>query len=288
MKHLFKPDMMKTIILILSLMLLVKIGWFITEMTLLSATGVEYTKPSEIKSLYYKTRFAVQKLKQKKVVKKRPVSDINSFKLLAIYRSEDRIVITVSKAGKSSVLLRGDTIDGYVLDDATATEAIFLRDEKSHSIHLIEATENTGSKNSVKYIPERDSRRASIAEEISDAPEEKPQDEEIIREDDVTIIDKGLLDHYGKNIEDIWKNIGIKEVKEGNQIKGFRVNFVKRGSDFSKLGLRRGDLIKTINGQELNSYNSAFEIYKNIDVVENLTLTIKRGKEEMELNYEIN
>ncbi len=288
MKHLSKPDIIKTVILILSMMLLVKIGWFIVEITLLSATGVEYIKPSETKSLYYRTRFAVQKLKQKQVVKKAPISDINSFKLLAIYRSQDRIVITVSKAGKSSVLMRGDTIDGYVLDDATATEAIFLRDRKSHSIYLIKVTDNSEStKNSVRHAS-KSKRGDSIEEEISDTPEEKPQDEEIIQEDDVTIIDKGLLDHYGKNIEDIWKNIGIKEVKEGNQIKGFKVNFVKRGSDFSKLGLRRGDLIKAINGQELNSYNSAFEVYKNIDVVENLTLTIKRGKEEMELNYEIN
>ena len=62
----------------------------------------------------------------------------------------------------------------------------------------------------------------------------------------------------------------------------------KRNSDFSKLGLRRDDVIKSINGQEINSYNRAFETYKNIQNVENLTMVIKRGKEEMELEYEIN
>ena len=43
-----------------------------------------------------------------------------------------------------------------------------------------------------------------------------------------------------------------------------------------------------MNGQAINSYNAAFGVYKNIQNVENLTLVIERGKEEMELEYEIN
>ena len=31
-----------------------------------------------------------------------------------------------------------------------------------------------------------------------------------------------------------------------------------------------------------------FDIYKNIDTMDSLTLKIRRGKEEMELEYEIN
>ena len=279
MKPLFSPKNIKTFIFILSLMLLVKLGWFITEMTVLSARGVDYSKPSETKSLYYRTRFAAQKLKQKQVVKKQvSLSDIKSIKLLAIYHSQDRVVITVSKKDKTSVLVRGDKIDGYVLDAATAQEAIFLRDGKSYRIRLIEPAGSTKGKSSVRYISDKPTKLENKA-----APEG-----EVTEADGLTIVDRTLLDHYSKNMDDIWKNIGIKEIKEGDKIKGFKVNFVKRGSDFAKLGLRRGDVIKSINGQELNSYNSAFEIYKNIDTMDALTLKINRGKEEMELEYEIN
>ncbi len=279
MKPLFSPKNIKMFIFILSLMLLVKVGWFITEMTVLSARGVDYMKSSETKSLYYRTRFAAQKLKQKQVVKKKaPPSDIKSIKLLAIYSSQNRVVITVSKKDKTSVLVRGDQIDGYVLDAATAQEAIFLRDGKSYRIRLTEAAEDLKGKSSVRYISDKPTK-----------PENKAAPKgEIIEADGLTILDRSILDHYSKNMDDIWKNIGIKEVKEGDKIKGFKVNFVKRGSDFGKLGLRRGDVIKSINGQELNTYNSAFEIYKNIDTMDELTLKIMRGKEEMELEYEIN
>ena len=278
MKPLFKPETIRTLVIVLVLMLSVKLGWFVVEMTVLRAKGIDYVKTSEAKSLYYRTRFASQKLKQKKVVKAKPVSDINSFKLLAIYHSPKRVVITVSKNGKSSVLVRGDKIDGYVLDDATATEAIFLRGGKRYRITLVRSARSPGGKSSVKFVhPKKEQPKKESAPEG-----------EVSEGDGITIVDRTLLDHYRKNMNDIWKNIGIMEIKENDQIKGFKVNFVKRGSDFAKLGLRRGDVIKSINGQELNSYNAAFEIYKNIDTMNNLTMTILRGKKEMELEYEIN
>jgi len=282
MKALFNPKNIKIFIFILSLMLLVKLGWFIAEMTILSARGVDYMKPSETKSLYYRTRFAAQKLKQKQTIKKKvPLSDIKSIKLLAIYNSQDRVVVTVSKKDKTSVLVRGDKIDGYVLDAATAQEAIFLRDGKSYRIRLIEPAGNSKGKSSVRYVSDKPTK-------LTTSENQAVSKGEVIEADGLTIVDRTLLDHYSKNMNDIWKNIGIKEIKEGKKIKGFKVNFVKRGSDFSKLGLRRGDVIRSINGQELNSYNAAFEIYKNIDTMDGLTLKIMRGKEEMELEYEIN
>jgi general secretion pathway protein C len=188
------------------------------------------------------------------------------------------VVVTVSKNKKSSVLVRGDTIDGYVLDGATAMEAIFLRGGKSYRIVLAESTKGRGGKSSVKYVHPK-----------KEAPkEESVPAGEVIEGDGVTVVDRSLLEHYSKNMNEIWKNIGIRELKKDGAITGFKVNFVKRGSDFAKLGLRRGDVIKSINGQELNSYKSAFDIYKNIDTMNNLTMKVMRGKEEMELEYEIN
>ncbi len=281
MKHLFKPENIKTLIVILSLMLSVKLGWFVVEMTLLNAKGVDYKKPLEAKALYYRTKFATQKLKQKKVVKAKPLSNIRSLKLIALYRSSDSIVITVSKKGKTSVLVKGDQIDGYVLDDATAEEAIFLRDGKSYRLRLLEPNKNLRAKSSVKYIPAKTKKPKK--KKTPDAPVG-----EVTDADGLVVVDRTLLEHYSKNMKNIWKNIGIKELKEDGRIIGFKVNFVKRESDFAKLGLRRGDVIKSINGQELNSYSGAFNIYKNVDSMDSLTLKIKRGKEEMELEYEIN
>ena len=88
-------------------------------------------------------------------------------------------------------------------------------------------------------------------------------------------------------MKDIYKNIGIAEMKDGEALKGFWITFVRKDSPFEKLGLKRDDVIKSFNGKEINSYNAAFSIFKNIQNIENATLVIQRGSEEMELEYEI-
>ena len=115
----------------------------------------------------------------------------------------------------------------------------------------------------------------------------KPEGD-VVDAGDHKIIDKSLIDHYAANMDDIYKNIGIKEIKKGGKIEGFSISFVRKGSPFAKLGVKRGDVIKSINGQKIDSYNAAFGVYKNISNIDNLTLVIQRGKEEMELEYEVN
>jgi general secretion pathway protein C len=89
-------------------------------------------------------------------------------------------------------------------------------------------------------------------------------------------------------MDDLEKNIGIKEIKNGNDLQGFSIAFIRKGSLFEKLGVKRGDVIKAINGETIDSYEAAFNVYKNISNIDNLTLVIERDKEEMELEYEVN
>ncbi len=260
MKQLFS-----TLILIVGVALFVKIGWFVVELTWLNAKGVEFSKPSSVKALYYRTRFASQQLKQAKTVRPTILADtIKSIKLIAIYRSDERVVVTISKKGKTSVLVRGDEVDGYTLDGATATEALFLRDEK---LYRIELDKSSNTKGSVSYIDSKPQETSS------------KQSREIVNIDGITTINKSLLKRYSQNMGDIWKNIGINEKKVDGKTVGFKVNFVKKGSDFAKLGLRRGDLILAINGDALDSYAKALEVYQNIQNIENLTLRVQRRKE---------
>jgi general secretion pathway protein C len=88
-------------------------------------------------------------------------------------------------------------------------------------------------------------------------------------------------------MDKIWRDISISQHRSNGKLDGFRINYVKKGSDFEKLGLRRGDILKAINAQELNSMGAAMEFYKEINNIENLTLTIERDGRSEELEYEI-
>ena len=280
MKHLFKSKLFKKLFMVLILLALVKLLWFTIGMIWLSPTGIGHDDEVENKSLYYRVKLTPNEAPAP--LKKQPTNiagGIKDITLLAIYNSKDTTVITVEHKKKSKVLARGDEINGFVLEGAGNNFATFSKDTKTYRVNLVKSKRSTGTSSSIKSssktVSSSSKDSSKIEGDVTDAGDHK-------------IIDKSLFDHYAKNMDDIYKNIGIAEVKQGGKIKGFRITFVRRGSPFAKLGVKRGDVIKSINGQEINSYNAAFETYKNIQNVENLTMVIKRGKEEMELEYEIN
>jgi len=280
MKHLFKSKFFKKLFTVLIIFALVKLLWFTLELVWLSPSGIGHDDEVSNKSLYYRVKLTPNEAPAP--IRKQPqkiAGSIKDISLLAIYNSENTTVITVEYKRKSKVLARGDKINGFTLEGAGSNFATFSKDAKTYSVDLSKSKKNSSSNFSIKSaiktstLPSKEP--VKVEGEVTDAGDHK-------------IIDRSLIDHYAKNMDDIYKNIGISEVKEDGKIKGFRITFVRRGSPFSKLGIKRGDVIKSINGQEITSYNAAFETYKNIQNIENLTMVIKRGKEEMELEYEIN
>ena len=279
MKNLFKPDMFKKILSALVFLLVLKLLWFIVEVLWLPAIDIDQEVEQGGKSLYYRVKLTpnAAPAPRKTVSKPTKVSgSIRDITLLAIYNASDVTVITVSHKKKNKVLGLGENINGFVLEGAGNNFATFSKNAKTYRVQLVKIAKNKNNIIPVKNTPPSKLKKGTKLEgEVTDAGNHK-------------IIDRSLFEHYTKNMDDIYKNIGVKEVKEGKNLKGFQISFVKRNSDFSKLGLRRNDVIKSINGQEINSYNAALDVYKNLQDVDNLSLVIKRGKEEMELEYEIN
>lgn len=284
MKHLFSPDRIKKIIIVLIIVLMIKALWVMTEVLWLPASSIDHLEEKGNRVLYYRVKLTPNEAPppqiKKKETKFKPAGSIRDIKLLAIYNASDATVVTIQYKSITKVLAKGEEINGFVLESAGSDFARFSKNGKNYEVILEKIQSSTTSKYTVQKPIQRS---LGIQKSNSSVPEG-----EVVDAGDHKIIDKALFDHYAQNMDDIYKNIGIAEIKEGKDIKGFRISFVKRDSPFAKLGLQRNDIIKSVNGQEINSYNAAFGVYKNIQNVENLTLVIERGKEEMELEYEIN
>ncbi len=277
MKHLFKPEVVKGLWSLLILLLVVKMVWFVVAVLWLPTMGVEHSEDKGGKALYYRVKLSPNGAPAPTATK-RPVQtagSIRDIKLLAIYNASDVTVVTVEHKRKTTVLAKGESINGFVLDGAGSNYATFSKDSKMYKITLIISTKGDTSIQRAKPSSIPVSSAGKVEGDVVDAGDHK-------------IIDKSLIDHYAKNMDDIYKNIGIKEIKKGGKLEGFSISFVRKGSPFAKLGVKRGDVIKSINGEKIDSYNAAFGVYKNISNIDNLTLVIQRGKEEMELEYEVN
>lgn len=277
MKHLFKPEVVKGLWSLLILLLVIKMAWFAVEVLWLPTIGVEHSEERGAKALYYRVKLSPNDAAAPTTTKKpvQTAGSIKDIKLLAIYNASDITVVTVEYKRATKVLAKGEEINGFVLEGAGSNYATFSKNAKTYQINLIVSTKGDESIKSAQPSSVSASSENKVEGEVIDAGDHK-------------IVDRSLLDHYAKNMDDIYKNIGIKEIKKGKDLEGFSISFIRKGSPFAKLGIQRGDVIKAINGQKIDSYNAAFEVYKNISNIDNLTLVIQRGKEEMELEYEVN
>lgn len=283
MKNLFKPKIFKLIIMFFMVLLTIKILWFIIEILWLTAIDIDQGKEEKSKTLYYRVKLTPnEEPAPKKIIK--PVAQkiisgsIKDITLLAIYNAKGSTVVTIEYNNKTKVLSRGDEVKGFILEGAGQNFATFKKSGKIYKVMLVK------SKTLSKTIINVHKNISKITNGIKNSTVRG----DIIDTGDHKLIDRSLLEHYATHMKDIYKNIGIGEVKNGNDLTGFKINFVRSGTPFAKLGIRRGDIIKSINGQEITSYNVALSFYKNLKNLENATLVIQRGKEEMELEYEIN
>jgi len=95
-------------------------------------------------------------------------------------------------------------------------------------------------------------------------------------------INKQTLKTYLSNPTKIWKNISINPTP-----KGYKIVYVKKGSIFDDLGLKKGDYILEVNNKTLKTDSDAWQIYKNIKNFDEINIKIKRNNKIKELNYEI-
>ncbi len=73
----------------------------------------------------------------------------------------------------------------------------------------------------------------------------------------------------------------------GGEISGFKLVAIKSGSIYETLGLKRGDIIKGVNGEPVDTPQKAMELYQALKSAESIQLEIGRGGSNTTLNYQL-
>ena len=136
----------------------------------------------------------------------------------------------------------------------------------------------------MKKMGRRDRARTDIAKKVQRTRESKVT--EVVQDGDVYQIPRAEIDKALGNINKLYTQIrAVPNFKEG-RANGFKLLSVKRGSIFDKLGLRRGDILKTINGTTLD-IQSGLQTFNKLKNEAKFELEIERRGEERALKYEI-
>ncbi|MCI5066700.1 hypothetical protein MRY87_13345 [bacterium] len=74
--------------------------------------------------------------------------------------------------------------------------------------------------------------------------------------------------------------------KEGKSV-GLRLFAIKTGSLYDKIGLKNGDILKTINGKNLGDFSQAMKLFEQLREERNLTLQLERNRKPSTYYYRI-
>lgn len=125
-----------------------------------------------------------------------------------------------------------------------------------------------------------DARKAGLSDEELDQGIEKISDTRFN-------IQRSLVDKVLANQGSLMRTARVIPHEENGRVAGVKLYGIRRTSLLGRLGIRNGDMLRTINGFDMTSPDSALEAYSSLRSADKLTLAVKRQNNEMTIEYNI-
>ncbi len=102
------------------------------------------------------------------------------------------------------------------------------------------------------------------------------------------VVDQSVLDEILANPEKLYTQVRVTPHKDqdGN-IDGYRMTGIRRKSLFYKLGIKNGDIVHSVNGQQLNSLSAAMDAYNSLGNSRDFNFDVTRRKNKQTFEYEV-
>ena len=101
------------------------------------------------------------------------------------------------------------------------------------------------------------------------------------------IADEVFVDKALANQGSLMKTARVIPHEEDGRVVGVKLYGIRRNSLLGRLGVRNGDMLRTINGFAMASPDTALEAYSRLRTADKLTLAIKRQNKETTIEYNI-
>ena len=104
---------------------------------------------------------------------------------------------------------------------------------------------------------------------------------------DEFVVDEAELDKGLENLPLLLTQArAVPYFKEGRSI-GLRLFAIKSGSLYEKIGLKNGDILKTINGNNLGDISQALKLFEQLKQERSISLVLEREKQDRDFKYQI-
>lgn len=212
-----------------------------------------------------------------------------SLRLVAAVYSDHRpewSFAQLSTGSEPPMLYRpGQDIDGKQLDSVYPS-AVYIREGANLcSLTLFYTAGKTEPKKAApKPVPKAAARRATKDKGVTNDDLEK----HITKVSDTKYtIARQLITDVLANQAQLMRSARVVPHEKDGQTDGVKLYGIRRKSLFGALGLQNGDLLRTINGLNMGSPDSALEAYTKLRSAEFITVAVTRRGRPVNIEYEI-
>jgi len=103
--------------------------------------------------------------------------------------------------------------------------------------------------------------------------------------DGTVSVSKADLNENFRNLSQLLTQMRVQPYFEQGKPSGFLISSVRRGSFVERLGAQSGDIIKAVNGDEVDSVQKAFKLYNAFKNNNSVQITINRQGKPLTLNF---
>mgnify|MGYP001819442250 FL=1 len=193
--------------------------------------------------------------------------------------------ITGTSDGKTLLYRQGGDVDGSKIVAVYPSSVIVASGGGTCQLQMFEEEDPAAPKPvTVASQPSRASssnpRNAGLSDEELNDGIEKISDTQFN-------IQRSLVDKVLANQGSLMKTARVIPHEEDGRVVGMRLYGIRRTSLLGRLGVRNGDMLRTINGFDMTSPDSALEAYTRLRTADKLTLMVKRQNKDMTIEYNI-
>ncbi len=193
-----------------------------------------------------------------------------------VYRERGNSVAIIEdlKTRKQDLYHVGDIILGEAKLIAVSRNKVYL--ERNGNQEILEVYEKTEERAS-----ERLARRPPARRSMPTGPGIKR-----LSANRYQIPQEDLIDAF-ENMNELLTQVRVVPNFKDGVPDGFKLLSIKRGSVIHRAGLRNGDIVKRVNGIEIDSPDKAFEVYEQVRNEPLITVEVLRGRSKKTFRYEV-
>jgi general secretion pathway protein C len=178
-----------------------------------------------------------------------------------------RAIILDQKNKKQDIYRVGDSVQNAEIRQILRGKVILRHGENDEILTMVE--------NSAKVQP----KTGTPPEEVSEVAEE------IVEE--VIPITREELQGTINDLNQLMTQVRIRPYFRQGKPQGLIVSQIQTDSIFEKLGLMNGDIIASVNGEQMSSPEEAFQLYNSLNSGSQVSIEITRRGQKKTLTYDI-